>query len=71
MIPYPDIKPYLIKIGPFELRWYGLMYLFGFAASYLLVQYRIKKERLPVDKKTIEDIYFYLILALIIGARLG
>lgn len=71
MIPYPHIKPYIIKIGPFELRWYGLMYLFGFTASYLLVQYRIKKEKLSVEKRTIEDLYFYLILALIAGARLG
>ncbi len=71
MIPYPNIRPYLIRVGPFEVRWYGLMYLCGFAASYLLVQYRIKKERLPVEKKTIEDLYFYLILGLIVGARLG
>ncbi len=71
MIPYPNIKPYLIKIGPVEVRWYGLMYLFGFLSSYLLVRYRIKKERLDVPVQIIEDIYFYLILALIIGARLG
>jgi len=71
MLPYPNIKPYLIKIGPLEVRWYGLMYLFGFISSYLLVRYRIKKEKLSVELKTIEDIYFYLVLALIIGARIG
>ncbi len=71
MIPYPDIKPYIVKIGPLEIRWYGLMYLLGFLGSYLLVQYQVKKKKLPIDKQLIEDLYFYLILGLIVGARLG
>ena len=71
MIPYPNIKPYLIKIGPLQVRWYGLMYLFGFVSSYLLVRYQIKKKNLPIKKELIDDLYFYLILGLIIGARLG
>lgn len=71
MIPYPDIKPYIIKIGPLQVRWYGLMYLLGFASSYLLVRYQAKKKRLPIDRQLIDDLYFYLILGLIIGARLG
>ncbi len=71
MISYPNIKPYIVKIGPFEVRWYGLMYLLGFIASYILVRYQIKKKKLPVPTKIIDEIYFYLILGLIIGARLG
>ncbi len=71
MIPYPDIKPYIIKIGPLQVRWYGLMYLLGFTSSYLLVWYQVKKKRLPIDRQVIDDLYFYLILGLIIGARLG
>jgi phosphatidylglycerol:prolipoprotein diacylglycerol transferase len=71
MISYPNIKPYIVKIGPFEVRWYGLMYLFGFITSYILVRYQIKKRKLPLSTKIIDEIYFYLILGLIIGARLG
>jgi len=71
LIPYPDIKPYIIKIGPLQVRWYGLMYLLGFTSSYLLVWYQVKKKRLPIDRQVIDDLYFYLILGLIIGARLG
>ncbi len=71
MIPYPDIKPYLIKIGPVEVRWYGLMYLFGFISSYLLVRYQVKKKNLSINKELIDDLYLYLILGLILGARLG
>jgi phosphatidylglycerol:prolipoprotein diacylglycerol transferase len=47
------------------------MYLIGFACSYLLVRYQIKKRDLPISKETVQDIYFYIILGIIIGARLG
>ena len=44
MIPYPYINPEIVRIGPFAFRWYGVMYLIGFAASYLLVKYQVKKK---------------------------
>lgn len=71
MIPYPDINPEIIRIGPFAVRWYGLMYLLGFASSYLLVRYQIKKKGFKLKKDFVEALYSYLILGLILGARLG
>lgn len=68
---YPNIDPVIVKIGPFALRWYGLMYIFGFATSYLLVAYQLKKKALNISRAYIDDLYFYLILGLIVGARLG
>jgi phosphatidylglycerol:prolipoprotein diacylglycerol transferase len=47
------------------------MYVFGFFASYLLVRYQMKKKDFGVSKLDVENLYFYLILGLIIGARLG
>ncbi|MDI6801124.1 MAG: prolipoprotein diacylglyceryl transferase [Thermodesulfovibrionales bacterium] len=84
MISYPDIDPEIIRIGPLAVRWYGVMYLIGFASSYLLVKYQIKKtNRMPEDRKQetevkvslpisyVDSLYSYLILGLLIGARLG
>jgi phosphatidylglycerol:prolipoprotein diacylglycerol transferase len=71
MMTFPDIKPYIIKIGPLQVRWYSMMYLIGFISSYLLVRYQIKKKNLSIDGKIIEDIYFYIIVGLILGARFG
>lgn len=68
---FPNIDPVIIKIGSLSLRWYGLMYIIGFASSYLLVLYQIKKKSLDLSRNFIDDLYFYLILGLIIGARLG
>jgi phosphatidylglycerol:prolipoprotein diacylglycerol transferase len=66
-----NIDPILIELGPIRVSWYGLMYVFGFFASYLLVRYQMKKKDFGVSKLEVENLYFYLILGLIIGARLG
>jgi phosphatidylglycerol---prolipoprotein diacylglyceryl transferase len=72
MLPYPHINPVLISIGPLQVRWYGLMYILGFVSSYLLVQYQLKRQKYPLlIKDQLLDLFFYLILGLILGARLG
>lgn len=71
MIPFPDIKPYIIKMGPLEVRWYGLMYILGFVSSYLLFRHQARKKKLDIPPEIIEGLYFYMVLGLMVGARLG
>ncbi len=71
MISYPKIDPEIVRIGPFAVRWYGVMYLIGFASSYLLVNYQIKKKGLQISKDNLVSLYTYLVLGLMAGARLG
>jgi phosphatidylglycerol---prolipoprotein diacylglyceryl transferase len=71
MIPYPRIDPEIIRVGPLAIRWYGMMYVFGFASVYLLVLYQLKKKAIGITKAQIDDIFFYLVLGLLVGARLG
>jgi len=71
MIPYPSLDPEIVRIGPVAVRWYGLMYLIGFASSYVLVRREIKKRSLALDREFIDSLYTSLILGLLIGARLG
>lgn len=71
MIRFPHIDPEIFRIGPLAIRWYSIMYLLGFILSYLLVRYQIKKRGLNIRKDIIEALYSYLILGLLIGARLG
>ena len=66
-----NIDPILLDLGPIRVSWYGLMYVFGFFASYLLVRYQMKRKDFGISKLEVENLYFYLILGLIIGARLG
>jgi phosphatidylglycerol:prolipoprotein diacylglycerol transferase len=66
-----NIDPILIELGPIRVSWYGMMYVLGFLLSYLLVRYQIKRKDFGVSRQEVEDLYFYLILGLIVGARLG
>ena len=83
MLPYPHINPEIVRIGPVALRWYGLMYAAGFAASYLLVKRQIKemgqgsrgKNReqrgVAFPEGFLDSLYTYLVVGLILGARFG
>jgi len=71
MLYYPTINPTILKIGPLQIRWYGIMYILAFLASYFLVKYQIRKKRLPIDINTVNDLFLFMIIGLIVGARLG
>ncbi len=71
MLRYPNINPTIVNLGPLDLSWYGVMYILGFLASYLLVRYQIRKKELDTYVNIINDLFFFLIVGLIIGARLG
>jgi phosphatidylglycerol:prolipoprotein diacylglycerol transferase len=71
MIPYPHIDPEIVRVGPFAVRWYGLMYLIGFVASYILVKYQVKKRGLALTTDFLDVLYTWIFLGLVIGARLG
>lgn len=66
---YPQIDPVALSIGPINVHWYGLMYLFGFASAWLLGRYRAS--RCGWTATQVEDMLFYGAIGVIIGGRLG
>ena len=71
MLPFPQIDPNIIEIGPLKLRWYGLMYVMGFIASYWLIGRQPRARKLGLVGSQLQDLIFHLAIGLIIGARLG
>lgn len=71
MIPYPAIDPILFRLGPLAIRWYGVMYLAGFVAGYFIIRHRLTKTVPSVTKDQVESLVLWLIVGLIVGARLG
>jgi len=66
------ISPVIFEIGWFKLQYYGLMYIVAFSITFFLVLYRVKHEdRFEITTDQVKDLSTYLILGLIIGARLG
>lgn len=68
---YPFIDPVLFRVGPLEIRWYGLMYLFGFFVAYLVIRSELRRKGGPIPIEAAGDLLFYLIIGLLIGARIG
>jgi phosphatidylglycerol:prolipoprotein diacylglycerol transferase len=67
-----NIDPVIFEIGSFKLQYYGLMYIVAFAITFFLVLYRLRhEERFEITTDQVKDATTYLILGLIVGARLG
>ncbi len=56
-------------IGPFSVRWYGLCWLLGFLAAYLLVRTLYREQK--IKDELFEPLFLYCFLGILIGARLG
>ncbi|MBL7855811.1 MAG: prolipoprotein diacylglyceryl transferase [Cyclobacteriaceae bacterium] len=61
--------PELFSIGSFSLRWYGLLFALGFLVSQQLLYYMFRKEGKP--EKDVDTLTLYMVIATILGARLG
>ena len=67
-----DIDPIAFSLGPVQVHWYGIMYLLGFLAAWLLGRARIRAGRLPgVDANGFSDLLFYAMLGVVLGGRIG
>lgn len=71
MLTFPAIDPVAVSIGAVKIHWYGIMYLIGFAAVYLLGQYRAKQAWSPIKPEAIEDLVTWGAMGVILGGRIG
>ena len=72
---FPNIDPIALQIGPLIIRWYALAYIAGLFGGLQYVTLLLKK-RPPLhmpsfDKKSLEDLFSYVALGVILGGRLG
>lgn len=64
-----NVSPEIFSLGPVHVRWYGLLFAVGFLFGYSHGEKMFKHEN--IDLKWLESLFIYLIVATIIGARLG
>jgi phosphatidylglycerol---prolipoprotein diacylglyceryl transferase len=62
-------SPEIFQIGSFSLRWYGLFFALGFLISQQILYYMYRQEGKP--EKDVDTLTIYMVVATIIGARLG
>ena len=64
-----NASPEIFNLGPLSVRWYGLLFASGFLIGYYIGERMFKSEKTP--QKWIDSLFFYIIIATIVGARLG
>lgn len=70
-LTFPQIDPVLVQIGPLAIRWYGLMYLIGFAFAMWLANRRADQPGSGWTKDQVSDLLFAGFLGVVIGGRIG
>lgn len=63
------VDPILIHIGSGGLRWYSLLFISGFILGWFLFKWFCKREKVSVDM--LDPLLYTLLIATIVGARLG
>jgi phosphatidylglycerol:prolipoprotein diacylglycerol transferase len=71
MLPYPQIDPVAIALGPLKIHWYGLMYLVGIGGAWFLASRRLKGFDASWSKEKLSDLVFWVAMGVILGGRLG
>ena len=64
-----NVDPTIFTILGREIRWYGLLWVIGLIVAVYIVQRIYKHEKLP--EKWFDSLFVYMMLGIILGARLG
>jgi phosphatidylglycerol:prolipoprotein diacylglycerol transferase len=76
ILPFPNIDPVLVHIGPFAIRWYALAYIAGILLGWVYARAIIRNERLwggpaPMTVTDFDDFIVWITLGIILGGRIG
>ena len=76
-IPFPEIDPVALRLGPLSVKWYGLAYMAGLLIGWLYVKQLLRQDSLwpsqkhpfPPDKA--DDLLLFMTVGVLLGGRLG
>ena len=67
--PVWNVDPIFLKLGPLSIHWYGLFFAGGLLLGYLIIRKICRIE--GRDPESIEPLFIYVVLGIVIGARLA
>ena len=76
-IPFPEIDPVALRLGPIAVKWYGLAYMAGLLLGWLYVKHLLRQTRLWPDDKApftpdrADDLLLFMTVGVLVGGRLG
>ena len=76
-MPFPEIDPVLVHIGPLAIRWYALAYIGGILLGWRYATGLLRNGALwirrppPLTAEQMDDLILWIALGVILGGRLG
>jgi phosphatidylglycerol---prolipoprotein diacylglyceryl transferase len=64
-----NVNPEIFRIGSFAIRWYGLLFVASFIAGFYILKSIFDKEGYKIE--LLDKLTMYMLVATIVGARLG
>jgi phosphatidylglycerol---prolipoprotein diacylglyceryl transferase len=71
LLPYPNIDPVALQLGPLTIHWYGLAYLLSFLLAWAMANWLAGRPGSPLQRNQVEDLIFFGAIGVILGGRLG
>ena len=76
-VQFPAIDPIALKLGPLQVKWYGLSYAAGLLLGWLYIKRLLGQTRLwrdgklPFAAEKVDDLLLWVTLGVVAGGRLG
>jgi phosphatidylglycerol---prolipoprotein diacylglyceryl transferase len=77
VIPFPDIDPVIVQLGPFAVRWYALAYIAGLLFAMWYMKRLVETPRLwgsyppTATALQIDDMFLWQLGGVVLGGRIG
>jgi phosphatidylglycerol:prolipoprotein diacylglycerol transferase len=76
-LPFPNIDPVLLNLGPLQIHWYGIAYVVGILFAWWYSRQLVSNNTLwgnrpaPIKPEDLDDFLTWAVIGIIIGGRLG
>lgn len=77
VLPFPDIDPVIVHIGPLAIHWYGVGYVVGILFAWWYAKRLVTSPRLwpegvrPMRPEDIDDFVVWAAIGVVLGGRVG
>ncbi|MDX1809567.1 MAG: prolipoprotein diacylglyceryl transferase [Sulfurospirillaceae bacterium] len=68
---YEHINPIAFSLGSIGVHWYGIMYVLALLTALGAAKYFVKKDRMGIDDKMLDNYFVWVEVGVILGARFG
>ena len=77
VLPFPDIDPVIVQIGPLAIHWYGVGYVIGILFAWWYTKRLVTTPRLwpdgvtPMRPDDVDDFLVWAAIGVVLGGRIG